>query len=144
MRSLFRLRLLAPRIIHFDFFSLVRRERSSQVHYAPKVALQLVNWTRPENTNFNSSVQVKNATVLEGSEVHFRCDADANPSDVNYKWFINDELVVGDYTTEMVIYHLVLQSVKFFRRRTLHTCTRPGRNSNCNFSLLLPPCGANR
>lgn len=66
-----------------------------------------MNSTRPENTNFNSSAEVDGDKILEGSEVHFRCDADANPSDINYRWFINDELVVGDYTTEMVIYHFV-------------------------------------
>lgn len=41
-------------------------------------------------------------TFLEGAEAHFQCTADANPKDVQYKWFINNDLVVGDYTTEMV------------------------------------------
>lgn len=40
---------------------------------------------------------------MDGSEVHFKCDVEANPNDIQYKWFINDTLVVGDYTTEMVI-----------------------------------------
>lgn len=40
--------------------------------------------------------------IPEGSEAHFKCNTVANPPDVTYKWFINDELVVGDYTTEMV------------------------------------------
>lgn len=40
--------------------------------------------------------------IAEGAEAHFKCSTEANPSDVSYKWFINDELVVGDYTTEMV------------------------------------------
>lgn len=41
-------------------------------------------------------------TFVEGTEAHFQCVGDANPKDVQYKWFINSELVVGDYTTEMV------------------------------------------
>lgn len=59
---------------------------------------------RANNTNFNvsASSQVKDGTILDGSEVHFKCEANANPSDVMFKWFINDSLVIGDYTTEMV------------------------------------------
>lgn len=58
----------------------------------------------PSNTDFNSSAgaQVKDSFILDGSEVHFKCDAEANPDDIQFKWFINDTLVVGDYTTEMV------------------------------------------
>lgn len=58
----------------------------------------------PTRSNFNSSSasQLKNSSILDGSEVHFKCETDANPNDVRIKWFINDTLVVGDYTTEMV------------------------------------------
>lgn len=59
----------------------------------------------PNNSNFNSSSssQVKDSSILDGAEVHFKCDVEANPNDIQYKWFINDTLVVGDYATEMVI-----------------------------------------
>lgn len=40
--------------------------------------------------------------IPEGSDVRFLCRADANPSNVTYRWYINEELVAGDYTTEMV------------------------------------------
>lgn len=40
--------------------------------------------------------------IAEGSEVRLACRADANPSDVTYRWYINEELVAGDYTTELV------------------------------------------
>lgn len=40
--------------------------------------------------------------IPEGSEVQFSCKAEANPPELTYKWFINDEPVVGDYTTLMV------------------------------------------
>lgn len=78
---------------------------SIQVQYAPKVEVTLESCQPPENSNFNASTELGDDDILEGSEVHFKCDVDANPKDVNYKWFINDELVVGDYTTEMVIYY---------------------------------------
>lgn len=63
------------------------------------------SYLRPNDSNFNTSCssQVKDSAILDGSEVHFKCAANAYPNDILYKWFINDSLVVGDYTTEMVI-----------------------------------------
>lgn len=40
--------------------------------------------------------------IPEGAEVRLACRSDANPSDVTYRWYINEEPVVGDYTTELV------------------------------------------
>ena len=37
--------------------------------------------------------------VLEGEDVKFTCDATANPGQVIYKWFKNDAVVMGDYST---------------------------------------------
>lgn len=56
----------------------------------------------PANSNFNSSSQLRDSSILDGSEVHFKCDTEANPNDIRMKWFINDILVIGDYTNEMV------------------------------------------
>lgn len=39
--------------------------------------------------------------ILEGADVILSCRADANPGDVTYRWYINEEQVT-DYTTEMV------------------------------------------
>ncbi|XP_055303377.1 irregular chiasm C-roughest protein-like [Sitodiplosis mosellana] len=77
-----------------------------EVQYAPKVKLSTYSKLAPTKTNFNSSSasKVKESSILDGSEVHFKCDTEANPSDVRIKWFINDTLVIGDYTTEMAIY----------------------------------------
>jgi hypothetical protein len=42
--------------------------------------------------------------VSEFDEVRLACHADANPSDdLVYKWYINDEPVSGEYTTELLI-----------------------------------------
>lgn len=60
-----------------------------QVQYAANIVLSIVN-----NDDTNG--------IYEGSEAKFSCLSNANPSEVTYKWFINDELVVGDYATEMV------------------------------------------
>lgn len=47
-----------------------------------------------------------NGRIPEGAEVHFGCKADANPPDVEYRWYLNDKIIIGDYTTEMVIYNV--------------------------------------
>lgn len=63
--------------------------------------------TPPKDSIYNGTAlfQLKDKKILEGSEAHFKCIAEANPNYINYKWFINDQLVVGDYTTEMVNYY---------------------------------------
>ncbi|XP_039280825.1 irregular chiasm C-roughest protein isoform X2 [Nilaparvata lugens] len=59
-----------------------------QVKYAPKVTVKVVGGT---------------SRLIEGADVRLLCSADANPPDVTYKWFINDQLVAGDPTTELVL-----------------------------------------
>ncbi|KAJ6639043.1 Irregular chiasm C-roughest protein [Pseudolycoriella hygida] len=61
-----------------------------EVKYAPTVQLTIENSNEP------------NDGIREGDEAKFYCLADANPNVITYKWFVNEELVVGDYTTEMV------------------------------------------
>ncbi|XP_029674324.1 irregular chiasm C-roughest protein isoform X1 [Formica exsecta] len=58
-----------------------------EVRYAPKVSLSKID------------------RIVEGSELRFKCCAEANPPDVEYRWFINKKKVIGDYTTEMVIHN---------------------------------------
>ncbi|RZF42205.1 hypothetical protein LSTR_LSTR004354 [Laodelphax striatellus] len=59
-----------------------------QVKYAPKVTVKVVGGP---------------SRLIEGADVRLLCSADANPPDVTYKWFINDQLVAGDPTTELVL-----------------------------------------
>uniref|UniRef100_A0A1B6DD38 Ig-like domain-containing protein n=1 Tax=Clastoptera arizonana TaxID=38151 RepID=A0A1B6DD38_9HEMI len=58
------------------------------VKYAPKVTV---------------SIAGSNTRLVEGSDVRLTCTADANPPDVTYRWFINDQLVRGDPTTELIL-----------------------------------------
>lgn len=90
----------------FYFHSLFFASPPTQVQYKPKIALSIDSNVAPVKSNFNSSsaAQLKDSSILDGSEVHFKCKVDANPNDVRIKWFINDTLVIGDYTTEMVIF----------------------------------------
>lgn len=61
-----------------------------QVKYAPKVSVSVIGGAQA------------GGRIPEGAEVMLSCRSDANPSEVTYRWYINDQLVVGDYTTEMV------------------------------------------
>lgn len=40
--------------------------------------------------------------IVEHAQVRLECRADANPSDVRYRWYINDEPIIGGQKTEMV------------------------------------------
>lgn len=62
-----------------------------EVKYAPKVTLSIVSGLG------------LTGRLTEGAEVRLACKADANPLDLTYRWYINDELVPGDYTTELII-----------------------------------------
>lgn len=57
-----------------------------EVKYAPKV-----------------TVTIEQERVAETESVRLSCHADANPPNVVYKWFINDEIAQGDYTTQLTI-----------------------------------------
>lgn len=62
--------------------------------YAPKVTLKPSVGVNP------------NGRIPEGSEVRLKCEADANPPDVTYRWFLNEEPIVGDFTTELVLHNV--------------------------------------
>lgn len=59
--------------------------------YAPKVSISVIGESA-----------LTGGRIPEFSDVRFLCKADANPPNVTYRWYINEELVAGDYTTEMV------------------------------------------
>lgn len=58
--------------------------------YAPKVRLIPISGT------------MSDGRIAEGSDVRYKCHADANPPEVTYRWYINDELVISEFSTEMV------------------------------------------
>ncbi|XP_062540345.1 irregular chiasm C-roughest protein-like [Armigeres subalbatus] len=58
-----------------------------EVKYAPKVSVEIISGDR----------------IVEGTDVRFRCHADANPPEASYKWYIGHEMVNGNFSTELVI-----------------------------------------
>ncbi|XP_053620744.1 irregular chiasm C-roughest protein-like isoform X1 [Plodia interpunctella] len=67
-----------------------------EVKYAPKLKL-------------SAKAGQVHGKISEGSEARFLCEVDSNPpplADGGYKWYINNNLVVGDYTEEMIIFNV--------------------------------------
>lgn len=62
-----------------------------EVKFAPKVTVSVIGGA------------LAGGRIPEGAEVRMSCHASANPSEVSYRWFMNDELVAGDHTTELII-----------------------------------------
>ncbi|CAG9116270.1 unnamed protein product [Plutella xylostella] len=61
-----------------------------EVKYAPKVKLVI--------NKKNSK-----GKIPEGSDVTISCVADANPSNLTYRWFLDEQQVVGNNSTQLVI-----------------------------------------
>ncbi|XP_055624106.1 irregular chiasm C-roughest protein-like isoform X2 [Toxorhynchites rutilus septentrionalis] len=61
-----------------------------EVKFAPKVEVELMNGDDA-------------GRIPQGGEVRLHCHADANPPDVTYKWYIGNELIVGNSSVDLVI-----------------------------------------
>ncbi|EDV99713.1 GH12264 [Drosophila grimshawi] len=79
-----------------------------EVKYAPKVKVNVIGpgsgsaiGSPSTSTSVSGSVAVQR--IVEHAQVRLECRADANPSDVRYRWYINDEPIIGGQKTEMVI-----------------------------------------
>ena len=64
-----------------------------QVEFAPKVQVLLVDGS------------LDTGRIPEGNIVSFMCEADANPSELTYRWFLNDEVMPEQNSKIMVIYN---------------------------------------
>lgn len=60
-----------------------------QVKYAPKI-------------NMSVTSGLVNNRIPEGTEARILCAADANPPPQVYRWYLNNNPVVGDYLEELV------------------------------------------
>ncbi|CAG9789954.1 unnamed protein product [Diatraea saccharalis] len=64
-----------------------------EVKYAPKVEVKIKSG-------------IEDGKIREGTEVRFLCEVDANPPPQVYRWYINDNPVIGDYSEEMIIFNV--------------------------------------
>lgn len=62
-----------------------------EVKFAPKVSVSVI------------SGALANGRIQEGAEVRLACHAEANPAEVFFKWYINDNKITGDHSTELII-----------------------------------------
>lgn len=65
-----------------------------QVEYAPKVQVLLVDGA------------LDTGRIPEGNIVSFMCEADANPNELTYRWFLNDEAIPEQNSKIMVNHRL--------------------------------------
>lgn len=61
-----------------------------QVKYAPKVTIMIV-----EGALDTGRIPINNA-------VRLRCETDANPNEITYQWYMNDEMIVDAKHNELV------------------------------------------
>lgn len=72
------------------------------MEYAPKLQVLLVDGA------------LDTGRIPEGNIVSFMCEADANPNELTYRWFLNDEVMSDQSSKIMVIYKNL--------RKTFVTC----------------------
>lgn len=65
-----------------------------QVKYAPKVIVSIVDGA------------LDTGRIPEGNIVSLLCQADANPSDINYRWYINDEQIDGQTSHTVTLFNV--------------------------------------
>ncbi|XP_030767335.1 irregular chiasm C-roughest protein-like [Sitophilus oryzae] len=96
---------LTPRKLHHNTtFTCQAQNTAERTHRSAKLKLE-VKYAPKVSVSVLSGMS-SNGRIPEGSEVRLRCKADANPSDVTYKWFLNDDPIVGDFNTELVLHNV--------------------------------------
>lgn len=92
------------------FLRIRRRSREGGGGGGPFLLRNRRTRSHDSNTRLFLQVDVKILTgigpsgrISEGADVTLLCEADANPSEMTYKWYVNNELVEGEPTTELVI-----------------------------------------
>ncbi|CAG7821597.1 unnamed protein product, partial [Allacma fusca] len=61
-----------------------------EVRYAPKVAVKIQS----------------GPVIREFDNVRISCRADGNPSEMAYRWFLNDKPIVGDHSTQLILHNV--------------------------------------
>lgn len=106
-----------------------------QVKYAPKVTVTVLSGLNP------------NGRIPEGTDIRLGCHADANPSDVTYRWFLNDEPLIGDHTTELILHNVTRRHHDAIVKCEVHNAVGKSEESetldiSCKYFIkaILSPC----
>ena len=70
-------------------------------HKFAQVKLEVRALSSFDNSNWNQ--------IVEGSDVKILCRVDANPTDIDYRWYLNDEPLFPKVLTELVIHNISRQ-----------------------------------
>ncbi|XP_022828505.1 irregular chiasm C-roughest protein-like isoform X2 [Spodoptera litura] len=73
---------------------------------APRMATVHIEVKYIPKVNISISSGANRGKIPEGSELRVRCDVDANPPAQFYRWYINNNPVIGDYADEMIIFNV--------------------------------------
>ncbi|XP_074028127.1 irregular chiasm C-roughest protein isoform X2 [Leptinotarsa decemlineata] len=96
---------LTPRKVHHNTtFTCQAQNTAERTHRSAKLKLEVKY--APKVTVTVLSGMSANGRIPEGSEVRLGCRSDANPSEVTYRWSMNDDPLIGDYTTELVLHNV--------------------------------------
>ncbi|KAL4154272.1 hypothetical protein QTP88_002096 [Uroleucon formosanum] len=75
--------------------SAIDKKLQTKIHlnvkFAPKISLTIAGPARK---------------LVEGSDVQFLCLTKANPSEVNYRWFVNDQYALSEVTSELWLFNI--------------------------------------
>ncbi|KAJ0170535.1 hypothetical protein K1T71_013906 [Dendrolimus kikuchii] len=73
---------------------------------APRMATVHIEVKYLPKLNVTIKSGAVNNKIPEGTEVRIRCSVDANPAPQLYRWYLNNNPVIGDYTDEMIIFNV--------------------------------------
>lgn len=59
------------------------------------------NKTRCLGLQISLTIAGPTKKLVEGSDVQFLCLTKANPLEVTYRWFVNDQFALGEVTSEL-------------------------------------------
>lgn len=75
---------------------------SIQVKYAPKLAVTIVEGA------------LDTGRIPEGNSIKLLCTSNANPSDVAFQWYMNDEQIVDATLNELVISRAHAKAINYY------------------------------
>jgi len=107
--------------------SAVNKKLQTKIHlhvrFSPKISLTIAGPTRK---------------LIEGSDVQFLCLTKANPPEVSYRWFVNDQYVQDEVTSELWLINITRRLHNSFVRCEAQNSVEKAEESKA-LSILYKP-----